>query len=130
MGRFMDIIKARREEAKERKKASQQMRKEALEEARKEYKTAYIQGAKQAVKARAKREATARFGSSPAERRKKALSNFTKELGSLGEWGTGNLKTTSKHKKVSHHTVHTKPKKMRNPFDLGDLDNFDMGDMF
>lgn len=134
MGKLLEMARAVREERKKQKAANAEMQRQAVNEARAAYGKEYIAAAKTAVKTRAKREAMARFGYSKAQRRQQAVSNLTKELGSLGDWGVGNKpaavkRTTHKaHKKTAYKQ--RKPLQKKNPFDLGNINDFDMNDIF
>lgn len=131
MGKLMEHMRAKIAENRamnaEQAKAKKELRKAALEEARQAYKTEYIKGAKQAVKARARREAMANFGYTKAEKRAKAVSNLAGEFGSLSNIFGSPAK--SKSVKVTKSLKKAKVKKQKNPFDLGDFNNFNMGSL-
>ena len=136
MGKLMEHMKTKIAENRamnaEQAKARNELRKAALEEARQAYKTEYIKGAKQAVKTRARREAMANFGYSKAEKRQRAVQNLANEFGSLSNIFGSQPK--SKPVKATKHLkkakIKTKAKKPRDPFDLGDFNNFDAGEIW
>lgn len=137
MGKILERIKTNmkenRELHKEQRIANKEMHNAALIEAREAYKQEYIKGAREAVKSRAKREAINRFGYTKSERRQRALGNLTKELGGLGNWAVGNEQRKSTGKKSSVHKTITKKKKKKkqsDPFDLGNINDFDIGNIF
>lgn len=100
------------------------------------YDIEFKKGAVEAVKERARREAKERYGYSKSERRQKALDNFAKNMGGLGNIG-GNMggdifgnkssprrsssgshrKKSGSHKKKSSRS-HRTQRRERDPFDF------------
>jgi len=130
MGKLFEHFKAKIQENRamnqQVKRDRNELKKTALMEATAAYKKEYIRGAKQAVIGRARREAHERFGYSKAERRAKTVQNLAKELGGLNFGGQGKTTKTSPTKTFKKAKI----KKQGNPFDVGKLNDFDMGEIF
>lgn len=138
MGKILDTLRANRESYRQERQERASQRATTRAEARKAYDQAYREGAIDAVRSRAKREAKERYGVTNRERVQRGISSISKELGGLGEWGVGNTRparararTHSHRKKSRHYSKHRRAAPRRggsNPFDLGDMD--DVGELF
>lgn len=141
---LLETLKENRERSKLHRIERQEKNDIARAKAQAAYDIEFQKGAVNAVKARARREATERFGYSPRERRAKAMGNFAKEMGGLGNignmggsiFGETQKRSSGSHRKKSgsgshtHIHIHTNSKKHRSshrqqkekdPFDFSDL---------
>ena len=127
---LLERIKENREEFKLGKATRKEQNEIARAKAQAAYDIEFQRGAVTAVKKRARRDAMERFGYSKGERRAKAVQNFTKELGSLGDWGAGNTPSPTRSRTRSRSQSHRKKsraaqrqRKEEDPFDMSELDN-------
>jgi hypothetical protein len=131
---LLDRIKENRKEYKTNKEENRLQRSVAQQKAQAAYDIEFQKGAVEAVKKRARRDAMNRYGYNKGERRARVINNFTKELGELGDWGVGNTPSqkrshshTHGHKKKSRSRAHPqRSHKQEDPFDIGDLDDFNL----
>ena len=143
---LLETLKENREKNKLFKIERQEKNSIARAKAQAAYDIEFQKGAVEAVKSRARREATERFGYSKKERRARSMENFAREMGGIGNVGAnmggdifGNpspRRSSGSHRKKTgsgshtHIHIHTGNKKHRashrkqkekDPFDLSDL---------